>query len=100
LSNGAKLRCTIRQAKGRLRTLRNCRQLGSRPHYNYHAPNRTVPDDFGVLLSSQNIEAHLARIRSDREHYRKTHPEDIAEIDTLAREVAKTKHCSSTTIAN
>lgn len=63
--------------------------------FNYHAPDRTVPDDFGVLLTSQNIDTHLARIRTDREHYRLAHPEDVAEIETLAREVAKTKRCAS-----
>ncbi len=68
--------------------------------FNYHSPVRTVPDDFGVLLTSQNLEAHLAHIRTDREHYRLTHPEDIAEIETLAREVAKTKRCLSATITN
>jgi len=61
--------------------------------FNYRSPERTVPNDFGILLTSQNIESHLARIRADREHYRLTHPDDIAEIETLAREVAKTKHC-------
>ncbi len=65
--------------------------------FNYHSPDRTVPDDFGVLLTSQNIESHLARIRADREHYRLTHPDDIAEIEAMAREVAKTKHCAATT---
>jgi hypothetical protein len=63
--------------------------------FNFHSPDRTVPDDFGDLLTSQNIEAHLAHIRTDREHYRLTHPEDIAEIEAMAREVAKTKHCQT-----
>ncbi len=68
--------------------------------FNYHSPDRTVPDDFGILITSQNLEAHLAHIRTDREHYRLTHPEDIAEIEALAREVAKTKRCLSATITN
>lgn len=63
--------------------------------FNYHAPDRTVPDDFGVLLTSQNLESHLAGIRADREHYRQTHPDDIAEIEAMAREVAKTKRCQT-----
>ena len=42
--------------------------------FNYHSPDRTVPADFGVLLTSQNIEAHLAHIRAAREQYRQTHP--------------------------
>lgn len=59
----------------------------------YNSPERIIPDDFGVLLSSNNLDAHLANIRATREHYRLTHPEDIAEIETMAREVAKTKRC-------
>lgn len=61
--------------------------------FNYKSPDRTIPDDFGVLLTSQNIEAHLAHIRTAREHYRLTHPEDINEIEVMAREVAKGKRC-------
>jgi len=63
--------------------------------FNHHSPDRTVPADFGVLLTSQNIEAHLAHIRTDREHYRLTHPEDVAEIEGLSKEVAKTKRCKT-----
>jgi len=66
--------------------------------FNYHAPDRTVPADFGVLLTSQNIEAHLAHIRAAREQYRQTHHDDIAEIEAMAREVARTKHCQITGI--
>lgn len=54
-----------------------------------------VPDDFGIRLTSQNIDATLTRIRLSREHYRRTHPDDITEVDTMAREVAKQKHCSN-----
>lgn len=64
--------------------------------FNYHSPDRTVSADFGVLLTSQNIEAHLDHIRADREHYRQTHPKNLAEIEAMAREVAKTKHCQPT----
>ncbi len=61
--------------------------------FNYKSPDRTVPDDFGVLLTNQNIEFHLANIRSDREHYRQSHPDDINEIEAMARKVAKVKRC-------
>jgi len=63
--------------------------------FNYKSPDRTVPDDFGVLLTPQNIEAHLARIRSDRARYRESHPQDVAEIETMALEAAKTRRCKS-----
>lgn len=61
--------------------------------FDYHAPNRKVPDDFGVRITSVNFETHLAQIRADRERYRRTHPDDIAEIEALAKKVAAEKHC-------
>jgi hypothetical protein len=64
--------------------------------FDFKTPDRTVPDDFGVLLTSQTIEPHLAKIRVERERYRQNHPQDIAEIEAMAREVAKTKRCNST----
>ncbi len=39
--------------------------------------------DFGIKLTSQNIEDHLAKLRTEREQWRSTHPEDVAEIETL-----------------
>ncbi len=51
--------------------------------FGYHKPGRVVPDDFGVLLTSQNIDSHLQKIRADRQHYRDTHPDDIAEIEEI-----------------
>ncbi|MCK9214457.1 MAG: hypothetical protein M0P52_08380 [Rhodoferax sp.] len=44
-------------------------------------------------MTPHTIEAHLARIRADRERYRQTHPQDVTEIEAMAREVAKTKRC-------
>lgn len=64
--------------------------------FNFKSPDRTVPEDFGVLLTPQTIEVHLALIRADRERYRQTHPQDVAEIEAMAREVAKTKRCKPT----
>jgi hypothetical protein len=61
--------------------------------FDYKSPSRTVPDDFGVLLTSKNIEAHLVSIRAAREHYRLSHPDDVAEIEAMAQEVTKAKHC-------
>lgn len=61
--------------------------------FGYRAPDREIPEDFGVHLTSANIETHLARIRAERDRYRHTHPEDVAEIETLARQVNSEKHC-------
>ena len=50
-------------------------------------PGRSVPQDFGVMLSSPNIEAHLAAIRDARAEYRRMRPDDVREIEELAREI-------------
>lgn len=61
--------------------------------FNLPITGRAVPSDFGVRLTRQNIEAHLANIRVARERYRRMHPDDVAEIESMSREVAKQKHC-------
>lgn len=55
--------------------------------FGYQAPNATLPEDFGVRLTTANIEGHLARIRADRQRYRQTNREDVAEIRSLATRV-------------
>lgn len=57
------------------------------------SPKRVVPDDFGVLLSRNNIEAHLATLRAGRQIYRQNHIDDVTEIEEIAREIAKEKRC-------
>lgn len=37
----------------------------------------TLPSDFGVQLDQHNIETHLLRIRSEREHYRVQHGQEL-----------------------
>jgi hypothetical protein len=59
------------------------------------SPERTVPSDFGILLTSSNIAAHLSGIRLARQHYRQTHPEDVADIEAMARKVVETRRCKS-----
>jgi hypothetical protein len=61
--------------------------------FNLKMTEHVVPSDFGIRLTKQNIEAHLANIRVAREHYQRMHPDDVAEIESLSREVAKQKHC-------
>lgn len=39
--------------------------------------------DFGVKLTSRNVEAHLAKLRAERQLWRLNHPKDIAEIEAL-----------------
>jgi hypothetical protein len=38
---------------------------------------------FGVKLTSQNIAAHLLKLRTEREAWRLTHPQDVKEIEAL-----------------
>ncbi|MDY7003050.1 MAG: hypothetical protein SWX82_03505 [Cyanobacteriota bacterium] len=36
-----------------------------------------VPEDFGILINSENIESHLVKIRQDREVWAKNHPDEV-----------------------
>lgn len=53
-------------------------------------------DNWGTRLNRASIEANLSAIRSARQHYRTDHPRDIAEIEELARETTRAKHCAKT----
>ncbi|WP_204150273.1 hypothetical protein [Leptolyngbya sp. CCY15150] len=46
----------------------------------YQDSEREVPDDFGVRLTSESIEQHLAQIRADRRFYRRTHAEEVNDV--------------------
>ncbi len=48
--------------------------------FGYKKPDNA---NFGVVITSQDIEQHLQGIRIDRQHYRDTHPDDIKEIEEL-----------------
>ncbi|MDO8465633.1 MAG: hypothetical protein Q7S46_10350 [Gallionella sp.] len=50
-------------------------------------------DTWGSMMDTPNLEAHLKRIRLARDCYRKTHRQEIAEIENIAREVNRIKHC-------
>jgi len=41
--------------------------------------------DFGVKITSKNIEAHLAKLRNDRVKWQTAHPLDVAEIRALKK---------------
>jgi hypothetical protein len=57
--------------------------------FGYQAPERTVAPDFGVLLTSANIEEHLASIRSAQARYEAEHPEDLTELALLFEDDTK-----------
>jgi hypothetical protein len=46
-------------------------------------PERTVPVFFGALLTSANVEVHLARIRAERERYALSHQQEVAALGRL-----------------
>ena len=55
--------------------------------FGYHSPGRVVPGNLGILINSQNIENHLLIIRADSQIYKETHPDDIKEIQDIAKTV-------------
>lgn len=48
--------------------------------------DQTIPDDFGVLLSADNVEAHLARINVGAQQYVQSFPEQIAWFNQICGE--------------
>lgn len=45
---------------------------------------RRIPQDFGVRLTSANIDVHLQNIRLSGEQYRRAHSDDLREIEIIA----------------
>lgn len=46
-------------------------------------PGREIAIDFGVNLTSKNIESHLQQIRTDRKKWREDHSGDVREIRSI-----------------
>ena len=51
-----------------------------------------VPDDFGVLLTTENIEKHLTKIRKDREIWSQNNPEEVALVKKVELRVKAKKN--------
>ena len=49
------------------------------------SPDRIIPDDFGVLVTADNMETHLQTLRATKDQYYAQHPEDVAQINELTR---------------
>jgi len=49
----------------------------------FNDKNISVPSDFGVKLTNQNIEDYLSNLQAEQEKWELTHPEDIAELKNL-----------------
>lgn len=52
--------------------------------FNYQEGEGASYSNFGVLLTSENINEHIRKIRTDRQNYHNTHADDITEIEELA----------------
>ncbi|MGB3691801.1 MAG: hypothetical protein WBG70_00080 [Spirulinaceae cyanobacterium] len=52
--------------------------------FSYQEEN--IPEDFGILLTPENIDSHLAKIRADRENWLKENPEELKLVKTLQQE--------------
>lgn len=44
-----------------------------------------VPQDFGVLMTPENIDKHLIKIRTDREKWARMRPNEVELVETLKR---------------
>jgi hypothetical protein len=44
-------------------------------------------------MTPANIDYHLSQVRLARAHYRESHPQDIKEIEAIAKEVNSVKRC-------
>lgn len=49
----------------------------------FNQSTNNIPNDFGVLLTKENIEKHLAKIRQDNIIWQKNHPEELALVNKL-----------------
>ena len=50
-----------------------------------------IPQDFGILLTTENIEQHLAKIRSDRLVWTKNHPEEVKLVRDIKKKLNRQK---------
>lgn len=57
----------------------------------YGYETEEIPEDFGILLTPENIEQHLDKIKSDRSSWIENHPEEFKLVKELYAEVNKNK---------
>ncbi|MGR9072722.1 MAG: hypothetical protein ACU833_06630 [Gammaproteobacteria bacterium] len=53
--------------------------------FDYREPNRQIANDFGVMITPDNIDEHLSGIRKKRHQYEINHADEVAEIYELVR---------------
>lgn len=54
--------------------------------------NQKVPSDFGILITPENVEAHIAQIRADREVWAKKHPDEIKLVEDIKKSMKWQDH--------
>ncbi len=52
----------------------------------------TMPQDFGVLITPENIEQHLTNIRTNRENWKQNNPEAITLVKKIHQDFLKNKN--------
>ncbi|HBB32405.1 MAG TPA: hypothetical protein DDZ80_08585 [Cyanobacteria bacterium UBA8803] len=48
--------------------------------------DETVPKDFGILLTPENVESHIAKIRADREVWANKNPDEVKLVKDIKQE--------------
>ncbi|MGK7931297.1 MAG: hypothetical protein AB4041_07675 [Microcystaceae cyanobacterium] len=51
----------------------------------------TIPDDFGILLTQDNIEQQLSQIRSDRKIWQENHPQEVQLVKDIKQKFDRQK---------
>jgi len=51
--------------------------------FNFNSPKRFLPNDFGIILTPENIEKNIEKNKINRIIWRKLHPDDVKEIEKL-----------------
>jgi len=51
----------------------------------FHYHGKSVPADFGYVLTSDNIEKYLLMIRVGQKKYRVNYPDQVMEIESMAK---------------
>ncbi len=52
---------------------------------NYPDRNNNIPQDFGLVINQDNLESHLQRIHVEQNNYHSNFPEEIVEIEQIAK---------------
>lgn len=71
-------------------------------HYSHYTGNlvlnrlffdrlETVPADFGVFITQENLESHLEKIRQDRTKWQQNNPEEVQLVKNIKTQIARKK---------